>query len=305
MKSVLLALSGNHRVKDAALRFPPARAVVGRFVPGESVDQALAAVRGLADRGLAASVDHLGENTFDAATAEGYTRTYLTLLDRLAADDLASTTEVSIKASALGQNLSDDLALTNAQRICAAAAAAGTTVTVDMEDHTTTDATLRLVDTLRADFPTTGCVLQAMLHRTEADCDRLATPGSRVRLCKGAYDEPATVAARRGSDINAAYLRCLRALLKGEGYPMIATHDPAMIATALDYIDLAGREPSSYEFQMLFGIRPDEQERLAAAGHRVRVYVPFGTDWYAYFLRRLAEKPANLALLVRALGSRR
>lgn len=306
MKAPLLALSRSERVKHAALRFGPARSVVRRFVPGETIEDALGAVRTLAASGLLATIDHLGEFATSSEVADSHTATYVELLRRLASEGLADVAEVSVKASALGTTLPGGAALAeaNARLICAAAREAGTTVTLDAEDHPTTDATLALLDALRADFPETGGVLQAMLRRTPADCERLATPGSRIRLCKGAYDEPPAVAHTRPSDVRDAFLACLRVLLRGEGHPMIATHDPAMIHAALGYLDVIGREPGTYEFQMLHGIRPDEQRRLADAGHRVRVYVPFGADWYAYFMRRLAEKPANLALLGRALVTR-
>jgi proline dehydrogenase len=171
-----------------------------------------------------------------------------------------------------------------------------------MEDHTTTDSTLEILRQLRLDFPETGAVLQAYLHRTEADCRDLAYGGSRVRLCKGAYKEPASVAYQRRQEVDLAYVRCMNVLLAGAGYPMFATHDPRLIAIAADRA--GGRENSTYEFQMLYGIRPDEQRRLAAAGQTVRVYVPYGGEWYGYLMRRLAERPANLAFFGRALLSK-
>ena len=180
----------------------------------------------------------------------------------------------------------------------------GTTITLDMEDHTTTDRTLATLHTLRADFPTVGAVLQAYLHRTEADCRDLATAGSRVRLCKGAYAEPASVAYQERADIDLSYVRCLKVLMAGQGYPMVASHDPRMVAIALDLAARNHRAIDSYELQMLFGIRPDEQVRLAAEGHRMRVYVPFGEQWYGYLVRRLAEKPANLGFFLKALTSK-
>ena len=222
------------------------------------------------------------------------------------AEGLAGSCEVSVKLTAVGLALPGgrEIAEENAGEICAAAAAAGTTVTVDMEDHTLTDATLAVVDALRVTHPSTGTVLQAYLHRTPDDCERYARDGVRIRLCKGAYDEPAAVALRPRADVDAAYRRCLRILLAGDGYPMVASHDPAMIEAALEYAEVARRPPGSFEFQMLYGIRTDEQERLAALGHRMRVYVPYGTDWYAYFTRRLAERPANLLFFGRALIGR-
>ena len=173
-----------------------------------------------------------------------------------------------------------------------------------MEDHTTTDSTLEIVTQLRRDFPQTGAVLQAYLRRTEGDCRDLATSGSRVRLCKGAYREPASVAYQSRAEVTQAYLRCMEILMAGPGYPMLATHAPDLITAGTRLA--AGRPDgaSSYEFQMLYGIRPGEQQRLAEQGHHVRVYVPFGEEWYGYLMRRLAERPANLLFFLRALTSR-
>jgi proline dehydrogenase len=168
-----------------------------------------------------------------------------------------------------------------------------------MEDHTTTDSTLEILRQLRVDFPETAAVLQAYLHRTEADCRDLAYAGSRIRLCKGAYREPASVAYQRRQDVDLSYVRCLNVLLAGDGYPMFATHDPRLIAIAQQRARDHGK--TAYEFQMLYGIRPDEQRRLAGEGHTVRVYVPYGAQWYGYLMRRLAERPANLTFFARAL----
>jgi proline dehydrogenase len=222
-------------------------------------------------------------------------------------EGLADAAEVSVKLSALGQALPDvgeKLALENARAICEAAEAAGTSVTFDMEDHTTVDSNLRILAELRQDYPWVGAVLQSMLRRTPQDCRDLAHPGSRVRLVKGAYAEPAEVAHTRKPDVDAAYVQCAEILLSGGGYPMIASHDPRMIAAAASAARQAGRVPGEYEFQMLYGIRTDAQRELARAGERVRVYVPFGTDWYGYFMRRLAERPANVAFFLRALIGR-
>jgi proline dehydrogenase len=178
------------------------------------------------------------------------------------------------------------------------------TVTVDMEDHTTTDSTLGIVRELRKDFPDTGAVLQAYLYRTEADCRDLAYSGSRVRLCKGAYSEPESVAFKDTNEIDRSYVRCLKILMAGDGYPMLATHDPRLVQIGQRLATDNERALGSYEFQMLYGIRPMEQQRLANLGHLMRVYVPYGTDWYGYLIRRLAERPANLTFFARALVSK-
>ncbi len=307
LRTTLLALAREPRVRRAVQGFGPTRALVDRFVAGESVDAAIATARTLVDAGLLVTLDHLGEDVTDPGRATATVEEYLALLDRLDAEGLTASVEVSVKPSAIGLALpgGPELALANARRICARASAVGTTVTFDAEDHTTTDATLALLDAVRRDHPATGGVLQAYLHRTPADCRRLAHPGSRIRLCKGAYDEPATVALRERASVDAQFLACLRILVKGECYPMVATHDPRMIEGACSYADLVDREPGTWELQMLYGIRSDEQRRLAAEGHRVRVYVPYGSDWYAYFMRRLAERPGNLLFFGRALAGRR
>jgi proline dehydrogenase len=302
LRSALLTAARSPALRSVAEHSTLTRPVVDRFVAGQHLDQAIEVARALtADRLV--SMDHLGENTEDAGQAEATTGAYLALLDRLSAEGLASRVEVSIKLSALGQALPGDgpaLATGNAARICAAAARAGTTVTVDMEDHTTTDATLDAVAALRRDWPDTGVVLQAYLRRTESDCAALAGPGSRVRLCKGAYDEPAAVAFRERRAVDASYRRCLRVLMSGRGYPMVATHDPELISYAGE-LGAAGRE---FEYQMLYGVRPEEQRRLAEAGYRLRVYLPYGQAWFPYFMRRLGERPANMMFFVRSLAGR-
>lgn len=302
----LLALAGNERIKTLTLRLPMTAAVVARFVPGETIADCLDAVRGLNADGISATIDYLGEDTTTPAQAEAITTGYLDLLAALDAAGLADRAEVSVKLTAVGLGLDGgaELALAYAGRICAAAEAIGTTVTVDAEDHTTTDATLAVVARLRRQWPGTGAVLQAYLHRSIDDAAALSGPGSRVRLCKGAYAEPEHVAFQRREEVSAAYISCAKTLLAGEGYPMLATHDPEMIAAVADLAAQFGRPPGSFEFQMLYGIRTDEQRRLAAAGATVRVYVPFGTDWWGYFVRRLAERPANLVFFLRALVGR-
>ncbi|MCW2666060.1 MAG: proline dehydrogenase [Frankiales bacterium] len=303
LRSTLLTASRSPRLRALVAGAPVSRSVVQRFVAGATAADAVAATRSLLDAGLTVTLDHLGEDTTDAGRAAATVRAYLLLLDQLAAAGLTEggRTEVSVKLSAIGQAVDAALALDGARQVCTAARNAGTTVTLDMEDHTTTDATLGVLAELRQDFPDTGAVLQAALRRTEADCRDLAGAGSRVRLCKGAYQEPASVAHQSAREVDLSYVRCLKVLLAGEGYPMLATHDPRLIAIGQRLAQR--RSPGSYEFQMLYGVRPAEQRRLAAAGQTVRVYLPYGDEWYGYLMRRLAERPANLAFFARALVS--
>ena len=285
---------------------PLTRRVVERGARDEAVDDVLAATKALRSQGLCVTIDHLGEDTLDRRQAEATRDAYVALLGRLADLGLGTGAEVSLKLSALGQALpgGDAIALDNARILCEAAAAAGTTATLDMEDHTTVDSTLGILHELRADFPWVGAVLQAMLRRTEADARDLATSGSRVRLVKGAYAEPASVAHQEKAEVDRAYVRCLRTLMEGEGYPMVASHDPRMIEIAQELAARTGRTPDTWELQMLYGIRTPEQRRLAGEGLTMRVYVPYGDDWYGYFMRRLAERPANVAFFLRSLVSR-
>ena len=304
LRRALIGLSRNERAKTLLTRAPVTAEVVERFVAGETADEVVAAAGRLSDAGLLVSIDHLGEDTTERADAERVVTEYVALLTRLSDSGLSAATEVSVKLTALGQALGDDgpeIARENAATICWAAQRAGTTVTVDMEDHTTTDATLETLAELRTEFPDTGAVLQAYLRRTEGDCRDLAYAGSRVRLCKGAYAEPESVAFRSAHEVDLAYVRCLKILMAGEGYPMLATHDPTLIAIARAVAQNHSRSNDDFEFQMLYGIRPGEQKRLAGLGHRMRVYVPYGNDWYAYLVRRLAERPANLGFFVRSL----
>jgi proline dehydrogenase len=293
-------------VKHLVTTMPVSSAVVARYVPGESTREAVEVVEQLVAGGTTVTLDFLGEDTHEREHADATVAAYLDLLQALSGRGLAASAEVSVKLSAVGQALRGDgegIALENARKICLAARNAGTTVTLDMEDHTTTDSTLRVLKELREDFPGTGAVLQAYLHRTEADCRALSTAGSRVRLCKGAYNEPESVAYQSRLDVDKSFVRCLRILMEGDGYPMVASHDPNMVAIGTALARRARRTEDSYEFQMLYGIRPDEQQRLVADGHRVRVYVPYGSEWYGYLMRRLAERPSNLSFFLKSLVS--
>jgi proline dehydrogenase len=304
LRSVILAAARSPRVERLVETAPISRDVVQRFVAGTSEDDAIRVTGELVGDGLDVSIDNLGEDTVTPEQAEAIRDEYIRLLAALAAAGLTPAAEVSVKLSALGQRFDEKLAEQHARAICAAAIQAGTTVTLDMEDHTTTDSTLEILGRLREDYPTTGAVLQAYLRRTEGDCRELAGPGSRVRLCKGAYREPETVAYQSRVDVDKSYVRCMNILMSGEGYPMVATHDPRLVAIGEDRAKWFDRSPDTFEFQMLYGIRPLEQTRLAASGYTMRVYLPYGTEWYGYLMRRLAERPANLNLFLKALTSK-
>jgi proline dehydrogenase len=303
LQKALLVASRRPGLRAAVTGTPATRRVVDRFVAGERLTDALRAVSALRADGVAVTLDHLGEDVTDRTTALRTRDAYLALLEGLAPLALGPAAEVSVKLSAFGQALPDgghDVALELVRPVVEAATAMGTTVTLDMEDSRTVDSTLAAVAELRTEHPGTGAVLQAMLHRTEADAAALAVRGSRVRLVKGAYEEPASVAHRGAKAVDAAYLRCLEILMAGPGYPMVGSHDPVVVARAHELAAQYSRAADSWEVQMLFGIRPDEQRRLAAAGTRVRAYVPYGADWYGYFMRRLAERPANVAFFLRS-----
>ncbi|MCC9709845.1 proline dehydrogenase family protein [Streptomyces sp. MNU76] len=303
---VILAASRSDRMRRLISAAPVTKQVVDRFIPGERVDDIVPVVRELTGRGLDVTMDVVGEDITRPEQAAAARDAYLELIDRLKGLELGERAEMSVKLSLFGQALEGghELALANVRPVVEAAAAIGTTVTLDAEDHTTLDSMFAIHDELRRDFPGTGCVIQAYLFRTEADARRLAENGSRVRLVKGAYKEPADVAFQQKAEIDKAYVRVLKILMAGEGYPMIGSHDPRLISIAQELAHRAGRKLDEYEFQMLYGIRGDEHLRLAAEGHRMRVYTAYGTDWYGYFMRRLAEKPANLRFFLRAMVSK-
>jgi proline dehydrogenase len=310
LRRTLLAAAASDRLHQAVITAPQTRAIVDRYVAGDTTSDAVGTARALRAAGLLVSLDYLGEDTTDAGQAAAVAATYVGLLGDLSAAGLAGGggCEVSVKATAVGLFLPDHgekTAAENIARICTAARNAGTTVTLDAEDHTAVGPTLRIAAELRADFPDLGCVVQSRLRRTEADCEQLAAAGARVRLCKGAYDEPPDVAFSHRREVDLSYVRCLKLLMAGSGYPMLATHDPRLIDIATALALLTGRPADRFEYQMLYGIRADEQQRLADAGSQVRVYVPYGSDWYGYLVRRLAERPGNLAFFLRSLAPAR
>jgi proline dehydrogenase len=315
LRRALLAAAASDRIREFVMATPVTRGVVDRYVAGENIGDAVRVARELREAGLLVTLDYLGEDTTDSLQAEATATQYAQLLGKLAAEGLTEggAVEVSVKATAVGLLLGADgacgpgtlgerIATEHIEHIAAAADSAGTTVTLDAEDHRTTDASLRLADALRSRHPSVGTVVQAALRRTETDVRSLASPGVRVRLVKGAYAEPVSEAFTARHEVDKAFARCLRVLMEGPSYPMIATHDPRLIAITRS-LGLR-RSPDSFEYQMLYGIRSDEQRRLAASGARVRVYVPYGSDWYGYLVRRLAERPANLAFFLRSLPGR-
>ncbi|KUH38433.1 MULTISPECIES: proline dehydrogenase family protein [Streptomyces] len=300
---VILAASRSDKMRRIVSAAPVTKPVVNRFIPGETVDQVIPIVTELAGKGLEVTLDVVGEDITTPGQATAARDAYLRLIERLKPLGLGARAEMSVKLSMFGQALENghELALANVRPVVEAAAEIGTTVTLDAEDHTTLDSMFAIHEELRKDFPQTGCVIQAYLFRTEEDARRLAANGSRVRIVKGAYKEPASVAYQDRTEIDKAYVRVLGTLMAGSGYPMIGSHDPRLIAITQELARRHGRKLDEYEFQMLYGIRSEEHVRLAAEGHRMRVYTAYGTDWYGYFMRRLAEKPANLLFFVRSM----
>lgn len=300
---VILAASRSDKMRRFVSAAPGTKQVVDRFIAGETVDHVIPIVRDITGRGLEATLDVVGEDITTVEQSHAARDAYLELIGRLKELGLGERAEMSVKLSMFGQALEGghELALANVRPVVAAAAEIGTTVTLDAEDHTTLDSMFAIHEELRKDFPQTGCVIQAYLFRTEDDARRLAANGSRVRIVKGAYKEPASVAIQDKPEIDKAYVRIMKILMEGEGYPMIGSHDPRLISVGQELARRAGRKLDEYEFQMLYGIRSEEQNRLAAEGHRMRVYTAYGTDWYGYFMRRLAEKPANLLFFVRSI----
>ncbi|MCF6471045.1 proline dehydrogenase [Nonomuraea sp. MG754425] len=291
LRQAMLALSKSRRAERLVTTSPLTADVVRRYV----ADDIGAVVGALTRDGLLVSVDHLGEDVTDPARAEAAVASYVSLLGLLPAGS-----DVSVKLTALGLRQSRRLATANAAAICAAAAEKDVTVTLDAEEHDTIPGLHAVHAALRREHPGVGVVVQAYLPDSLDRCEKLG--GARVRLCKGAYTAPGGYA--RPADIDRSFVRCLKILMAGTGYPMVATHDPKLLRIASALAVLDGRDATGFEYQMLYGVRPDEQARLAGLGARVRVYVPYGSDWYAYLMRRLAERPRNLAFFLRSLISR-
>ena len=278
---------------------PAARRFTQRFVAGTTLEEVLAVCATLQSEGIFTALDHLGENVSSLAEAAGSADAYLAALDAIAARRLPAT--VSIKVTQFGLDLSEAVCLDNVRRLGARARETGSQVEIDMESSVYTDRTLAIATRVAAEFGGIRCVIQAYLRRSEADIERLNQLGVEVRLCKGAYDESPGVAFPNKADVDRNYLVLMKQLLDQGTYPAIATHDEAIIGETIRYARDKGVGADRFEFQMLYGIRRDLQRRVVAEGYRLRVYVPYGTAWYPYFMRRLAERPANVFFLLRNL----
>ena len=309
LRNTLLYLSNQPRIFRFVRNNGVAKRFASRFVAGETVDEAIEAVRGLNARGITATLDLLGESVHNEAEARASGREYLALLDRIHQQKLDAN--VSLKLTAMGMDISEDLCVAIMREILERARTYDTFVRLDMESSHYTEKTLQLFyDRLYPNWTqNVGIVLQSYLYRTEEDVERANTARARVRLCKGAYKEPPSVAYPEKKDVDANYVKCMKALMSRGHYPALATHDEAIIDEAKRFAKEQGIAPDRFEFQMLYGVRLDLQEQLVRDGWRLRVYVPYGTQWYPYLMRRLAERPANLwfiaGSMLRELTSRK
>ena len=299
LRALLLELAKSSRLRRWITSNGTTRRLAQRFVPGEDLAPALEAARRSNRAGMAVSLDHLGENVLSREDAERARRAYTDALDRIAAENLDAN--VSLKLTHLGLDLVDEIGAEQLRTVTQRAAALRNFVRVDMEGSPYTDRTLRIVRQSRAETDAVGTVIQAYLHRSEKDIQDLLKIGCRIRLVKGAYKEPSEIAFPRKKDVDANYIKLMRLLLPSGIYHAMATHDPAMIDATVRFAAERGITKDKFEFQMLYGIRTDLQSRLVLEGYRVRVYIPFGKDWFPYFMRRLAERPANLLFFARNL----
>ena len=276
-----------------------AKKLTNRFIAGETLEEVLAVCKRLADEGIWSALDHLGENVTSLKEASESLDAYAQALDQIANRGLPSI--VSIKITQFGVDLSTEACFQNVRRLAARARDIGSHVEIDMESTKYTDRTLDIATRVAAECGCVRCVIQAYLYRSEADVQRLNEAGVPVRLCKGAYDEPPAMAFPSKADVDRNYVHLMKTLLDRGAYPAIATHDEGIIGEALRYTRERGIGADRFEFQMLYGIHLDLQHRLIGLGHRLRLYVPYGTAWYPYFMRRLAERPANVLFLARSL----
>ena len=305
-KAIFYALSRSALLKRLASKYGMASGdgFARRFIAGETVEEAIAASRTLEARGLLLTLDYLGESVRTVEEATAATREYVRLIDVLVESGIERN--ISLKLTQLGVDIDRATCVDNLRRILEPAGRHGFFVRIDMENSPYTDVTLEVFETLwRQDYRNIGVALQSCLHRTEKDVRRMNELGARVRLVKGAYKEPPAVAYQLKAEVDAAYVRLMRLLLDGGAYPAIATHDEAMLAATRAYAAEQGIGPDRFEFQMLYGIRRDLQHSLSASRYRMRIYVPFGRQWFPYFMRRLGERPANVGFVIRAMFSER
>jgi proline dehydrogenase len=305
-KAFFQTLSYSRTLKSLASRYGMSgtRAFGRRFIAGETVDAAIAAARHMQSQGLLCTLDYLGESVTSLAAADTATREYLHLVD--AVDRANAERNLSLKLTQLGLDVDRAICIDNLRTILAASEPCGFFVRIDMESSAHTDATLEIFETVwKLGHRNVGVVLQSCLHRTEKDFERVNALGTRIRLVKGAYREPKSVAYQEKSDVDAAYVRLAKRLLTEGVYPAIATHDEDILNEVERFASDRAISQDAYEFQMLYGIRRDLQNRFRDAGHRVRVYVPFGREWFPYFMRRLGERPANVAFVVRSIFAER
>jgi proline dehydrogenase len=297
LRSAFLYLAGQQQIFKFVRNNKLAKSFANRFVAGETLDSALAAVAKLNARGITASLDLLGESVHNEAEARAAGEAYITMLDRIHERKLNAN--VSVKLTAMGLDISEELCIATMHKILQRARDYGSFVRIDMEASEYTERTLDLFERrLYPAYPeSVGIVLQSYLYRTFADAERAILIKARVRLCKGAYKEPETVAFPDKKDVDATYIRCMHELMLHGNYPGLATHDEAILKEAKRFAKAEAIPPDRYEFQMLYGVRRDLQDQLVREGYRMRVYVPFGTQWYPYLMRRLAERPANVAFL--------
>jgi proline dehydrogenase len=302
MRTILLRLSENKKLAPFIMRNGVSRRMARRFVAGETLDDAIEAARAVNRAGQSASLDQLGENVTNEVGALRASEGYLGVLDGIAKEKL--TANVSLKLSQLGLGFDAALCEELVERIVARAASQGNFVRIDMEGSAYTQRTLEISKLVRSKYENVGTVMQAYLYRTEQDIQALLRIGCRIRLCKGAYKEPPDIAFPRKSDVDANFVKIMRLLLPSGIYHGIATHDPAMILATKEFACERKIGRDQFEFQMLYGIRTDLQQQLTREGYRLRIYIPFGTDWFPYFMRRLAERPANLKFFLRNLMPR-
>lgn len=300
-RSALIYLSRHEGLKDFAARFRLFKKLTTRFVAGENIEAAVAAIRELNAEGCTASFDHLNESVASAREAEEEMREYLRILARI--DETGIRSNVSIKLTQFGLGLDPELAYKNARAVVVDASRRGNFVRVDMEGSAVTQVTIDIFKRLRAEFGLNdvGIVLQSSLRRTYADAQELVNVPARIRICKGAYNEPPEVAFPDKKDTDQNYIKVMQLLLKSGVYHGIATHDPKMIEATIDFVEKERIGKEAFEFQMLYGVRRDLQRQLARDGYNMRVYVPYGKHWYPYFMRRLAERPANIWFVLKNL----